>query len=196
MSFVGGFYFGQGRGARGDAPPEQAASDELEKGRELAGADGKPTAGVGHVAVRGRITYKTSSGESKPDRGARILILPRQRSGTTKLPVTGFRPADSADDFRILAASLRELGGNAALIGEDGTYEISLPTPGTYQVIVLSRFQPAEGDAPLPPPLKALLETIFERTDALVGRAAYHHGQLRYQGGDAEIWDYAFERAS
>jgi len=159
----------EGRGARSDSSTET-----------------KP---VADNLLSGRITYKTKEGESQPDRGARILIFPQTRTGQIKLPVVGFRPADSLDDQAVANAALRALGGAAATVGEDGRYQLPIEA-GTYRVLVLSHYQPRD-DSPADPDLDKLLHDYFDKPTELLGKIQFRLAPLRVKG-TGDIWDHSF----
>lgn len=146
------------------------------------------------VAVRGRITFKTSSGERRPDRGARIVLLPETRTGTSKLSVAGFRSADNDADRQVAAASLKVLGGDIAVVDDNGNFEISSVKPGTYRVLALSHFQARDDRETLDPSVKILLDNYFDKPDQLLGKCQFHLGEVKVSGTQTEPWDYSFER--
>lgn len=146
------------------------------------------------VAVRGRITFQNDSGERKPDRGARVLLLPEKRAGTTKLAVTGFRSADADADGQVAAASLRALGGDVAIVDDAGNFESTALKPGTYRVLALSHFQPRDDKAPIEPSVKALLDSYFDKPEQLLGKCRYQFAELKVSGQEAALWDHLFER--
>jgi hypothetical protein len=144
-------------------------------------------------SLKGRITYRTETGGSKPDRGARILVFPRERRGQAKLSIVGFRPADTTeDDSRVAAAGLRALGGDVAIADADGQFEVFLPQAGEYHILILSHYHPRDEQTLIEPRLKALLDGYFDRGEHLLGRVAYHFSQVRYQGEGTEPWDHTF----
>lgn len=194
LSFIVGFAVGRWDRSSGAVPNAATDSD----GKPLvaksnapadAGASSKQTA-----AVRGRITFQTDSGERRPDRGARVLLLPEKRAGTTKLAVAGFRSADADADGQVAAASLRALGGDIALVDDAGNFESAALKPGTYRILALSHFQPREDQATIEPSVKVLLESYFDKPEQLLGRCRYQLANLKVSGQDAEIWDHLFER--
>ncbi len=193
LSFIGGFAIGRWDRSSVTAP------------KEFAGGDGQPPVakpnssspvaqGKGSVAVRGRITFQTDSGERRPDRGARVLLLPEKRSGTTKLSVTGFRSADADADGQIAAASLRALGGDVAIVDDAGNFESASLKPGTYHILALSHFQPREDRSATEPSVRALLDNYFDKPEQLLGKCRYQFAELKITGQAAEIWDHLFER--
>ena len=184
LSFIGGFAIGRWDRSSVTVP------------KEFVGADGRPpvATGKGSVAVRGRITFQTDSGERRPDRGARVLLLPEKRAGTTKLPVTGFRSADADADGQVAAASLRALGGDVAIVDDFGNFESASLKPGTYHILVLSHFQPREDRAATGPSVRALLDNYFDKPEQLLGKCRYQLAELKITGQDAELWDHLFER--
>ncbi len=149
-----------------------------------------------NLALRGRITYRGENGDSRPDAGARVIVLPQTRAGEVRLPAAGFRAGDVPVDFQVAQAALRTLGGDVAIVKEDGSYEISLASAGAYHVLVLSRFQPESEDSPMDAGLRNLLETWFARPDQVLGRVRHFLGQARYTGSDVQLWDHSFEPAA
>lgn len=190
LGFTAGYITGRGTGS-GIVPVAQAPAS----GVESKPATAAPVDALKKPALRGRITYRTESGESRPDAGARVIVLPEKRSGEVKLSAAGFRAADAPIDFQASAAQLRALGGDVAIVGEDGQFEIALAAAGTYHVLVLSRFQPEQSDATPEPGLRTLLEAWFARPEQLLGRVKHHLGQVRYAGDEPRLWDHSFERA-
>lgn len=145
-------------------------------------------------AVRGRVTYQTDVGERRPDRGARVLLLPEKREGSTKLSVVGLRSADTDADVQIAATSLKAVGGEVAVVDESGNFEIGALKPGTYRILALSHFQPRDKGETLDGSLKGILDNFFDRSEQLLGKCRYHAGQLKYSGKETELWDHQFER--
>ncbi len=143
-------------------------------------------------AISGRITYKTPDGESLPDRGARVLILPREREGTAKLSANGFRAADHPADVRLAQAALRSLGGDLALTDDGGKFSVQLPNPGTFQIIVISNYASRDKTEETDPELVRHLTPFFEQPSQVLGRTKVHSGQVRYKGTGGEVWDHSF----
>ncbi len=140
--------------------------------------------------LSGRITYKSAEGESQPDRGARLIVFPDERPGEVKLPVVGFRPADSEADARVAVAAIKALGGTLATVDEAGRFQLDLPA-GSYRVLVLSRFQSRAEAQAVDPALLKQLAAYFENPTELLGRAEHHFAPLRVKG-TGEIWDHSF----
>jgi hypothetical protein len=142
-------------------------------------------------AIAGRISYHTADGSSLPDRGARVLVLPREREGEAILPIVGFRAGDHPADIRLATAALEALGGDFAVADEGGQFQVRLPNPGTYHIVAISRYAD-RSDSAMDPELTRLLTPYFDQPAQLLGRTKIHFGQVRYKGTGAEIWDHAF----
>lgn len=137
----------------------------------------------------GRITYKTADGQSRPDGGARIIVLPQPWSGTDKLPAAPFVAAPASSEFTTAAAALQQQGGGVAVADDDGRYQLALPNPGSFGVLVLSHYQPGDGHAA---GLRDHLDAAFDRPDRLLGERAAAFGPLRYAGHEPVVWDHSF----
>ena len=186
---LGGFFLGRSSTA--------GRPIEISPGVSTSEAPASPPATAeSKAAMRGRITYRTDTGESRPDTGARVIVLPIRREGEVRLPIAGFRAADSDADFQVARAAVRALGGDVARVGEDGSYEILLTNAGQYHVLVLSRFQPQTTERPTDAGLKSILESWFARPDQLLGQVRHQLGQTRYSGEAPQLWDHSFEPAA
>jgi hypothetical protein len=145
-------------------------------------------------ALTGRITYVTADGESLPDAGARVLIFPENRQGSTLLPVDGFRAHAAAADFQIAQESMKLYGGAYVLADDLGRYGADLTSSGNYEVLIISNYQSRPAGA-LPPDLIKSLSRYFERPQLLIGQTAYEFTHLRFTGKEAAVRDQVFQRA-
>ncbi len=150
------------------------------------------------LAVRGRITFQSDSGERRPDRGSRVLLLPEKRSGTTKLPITGFRATDADTltdtDSKLAAASLQALGGDVATVDDAGYFESTALPPGTYRILALSHFQRRDDRVPIEPEVKGLLDSYFDKPEQLLGKCRYKIDEVKVSGNAPAPWDHSFDR--
>lgn len=194
LGFIVGFALGRWDRSSVTAPKVFFEGD----GKRIVTPDNSPADGGSsskpNAAVKGRITYQADSGERHFDRGARVLLLPEKRAGTTKLAVNGFRSADADADGQVAAASLRALGGDVAIVDDAGNFESTALKPGTYRILALSHFQPREDRAVIEPPVKALLESYFDKPEQLLGKCRYQLAELKVSGQATAIWDHLFER--
>ncbi len=194
IGFIVGF--GAGRWDRSAVKNSDGPGEKLPVGKN---AVVDPTiANAKSVAVRGRITYQTESGERRPDRGSRVLLLPEKRSGTTKLSVSGFRATDADSltdaDSKLAAASLQALGGDVATVDDAGNFESSALPPGTYRILALSHFQPRDDRAPIESEVKGLLDSYFDKPEQLLGKCRYQIDKVKVSGNEPAPWDFSFDR--
>ncbi|HSG69227.1 MAG TPA: hypothetical protein VLA12_02365 [Planctomycetaceae bacterium] len=203
LSFLAGFLvhaqFFSNDAAQPDTKPNSEAArrestDNAEHGRSTTGPEIHQQE-TQKRAVEGRITYRTSEGNSKPDAGAIVILLPSSRSSSVKLPIVGFRPADHQEDRAVARASVRALGGEVCQVDEEGRFGAELEQSGNYHVFVLSHFQERSADEiRLTESVRTVLLDYFDRPEQLPGRRRYHLGHVYYRGEATEIWDYSFER--
>ena len=193
--FAGGFFMGRVTTVGGDdANPQPKSGTEVEADDGKGSTPGSETPDPGsteaRVAFRGRITFQ-SDGQRKPDRGARVIVLPKERTGTLKLPVAGFRSGDPDSDQRIAIAALTAMGGAFALASDEGEFEVSLPSSGHFYVLVLSNSVMREGDNP-DPDAEATAGEYFDRPAQLLGRVECYLEEVRWDGDGAEPLDHSF----
>ena len=145
-------------------------------------------------ALSGRIMYVDPSGESRPDAGARVLVVPEERAGIAKLAADGFRSGAAAADRQVAVASLRALGGDITTAEDDGSYAVLLPQAGLYQLLILSRYQARPEGQAADPAAMQLLGLYFDRPAQVVGESELHISQFRYRGSGTAPRDQTFER--
>jgi hypothetical protein len=144
-------------------------------------------------SLTGRITYVTAEGESRPDAGARVLVLPEQRPGSTLLSVEGFRAHAAAADLQLAREAIRLYGGAYEIADEQGRYAAMLSSSGAYQILIVSNYQPRPAAA-VPPEVLKSLGRYFERPQLLIGQTAYEFVQWRYSGREPAVRDQVFAR--
>ncbi len=177
-------------------PPTAAAPIAGGESTESDGAAKKGVDAGPPASVAGTVKYRTENGD-KPDRGARVLALPDERAGTVKVAVLGLRPGDPEEDLKVARAALNALGGDVALVDEEGNYTLQLPKPGTYQLVVLSHYQPRSDDDTLPASIQELLGNFLDRPAQLIGEGRVEYARVRWQGEGSETvsWSHTFRAA-
>lgn len=189
MAFVAGFV--AGRGAR--PVVDRAEHDEQETTAAAASADAEQRADP--PAIRGRITWRTAEGDSRPDRGARVFVLPEAYTGETRVSVSALQADPDSTSFQTAVEELRSLGGDLAIVNEDGTYESQVASSGVYTILVVSNYQPRTEDQEIEPGVESVLERFFDRPSRVLGSTQYRAAQLRFPGDRSVLWDYSFERS-
>lgn len=198
MAFLLGFFVGNAR----QGSPSQAGSDvaEHDTSREpktsppVQQPESKET--PRRRAVEGRITYLAATGSRRADTGAVVILLPAYRNSSTRLPIVGFRPADSSEDREIAKAMVQALGGDLAAVDEEGLYTCHLPQAGEYHLIILSRHVERAESESLEPATRTMLAEYFDRPQQLVGQLKFRVSEVNYRGETTEIHDHSFGRES
>ena len=179
-------------GVSSEPDVEQSSDHEVNRIPEAGGP--VPKVHEDALALTGRITYVSASGDTHPDSGARVLVLPSERSGSSKLPIDGFRSGAEASDVELARVLAQSAGGGFDFADADGQFQITLAKAGEYQVLMMSRYQPREDTTPLTPDVRQLLEKYFDRPDQLLGQTEFHVSSFRYRGEGSAPRDYTFTR--
>ena len=149
---------------------------------------------IGHEsALQGRVMYVSGTGETRPDIGARVILLPMKRATSQKISESGVRAGDSARDQMLAAKALRKQGGEITVVKDDGSFSVNLAAPGEYHVLVLSHYQRRE-DTRIPSSDRQVIDDWFERGTSVLGRVDYVLSKLNYSGQGTESRDFEFER--
>jgi hypothetical protein len=119
-AFVGGFFVG-----RGEVEPSQPEPPSTEP-----------------IMIFGRISIRVADGQTLADAGAAVLVLPSERRPRrdAKLDADSLNPAAPMPAAEAaLWADIESVGGAYARTDQAGGYELALPRPGKYHILVLSR---------------------------------------------------------
>jgi hypothetical protein len=123
--------------------------------------------------IRGSVTF-TSGPRMRADAGAAIALLP-QTAGRweERAPVAGLGPGDSPldDDQRGLSI-IRAAGGACARADLNGRFELRLPHPGRYWLLVVSHERRADQKSGLAADVRNLTR-FFDNPGALLAGHTY-----------------------
>lgn len=127
---------------------------------------GKPCTISGFVQINQGVV-------KKGDEGAVVFVLPQDvRNIDERVPVAGLRPRDSQPEgvHRGLTI-LQQMGGGHARADKDGKFKVTVPRPGKYFVLVISRGK--SGDGADVGSAKQRIARFFENANELVGTQKY-----------------------
>lgn len=187
---VAPFTWWLGRQTRPKAAPDATAAVDRSEPAPQPPAE----AAAGAQALTGRITYINADGESLPDAGARVLIFPEHRQGSTLLPVAGFLANAAEADLQIAQESMKLYGGAYVMADDHGHYGADLTSSGTYEILIISNYQSRPAGA-LPADLLKSLARYFDRPQHLIRQTAYEFTHLRFTGREPVVRDQVFQRA-
>ncbi|HVW37941.1 MAG TPA: hypothetical protein VHB99_11575 [Pirellulales bacterium] len=123
FAFLAGYLIGRGRrSAAPGAAAEQAAAE------------------VDPVALEGSMIFSAAPGQFKPDVGAVAIALPIDKTPAEKLPAAGLRAGEAEEShWAPLANALASFGGALARANDDGDFQLVVPQPGDYYLLLISR---------------------------------------------------------
>lgn len=124
------------------------------------------------------VTYADKAGVKKPDRGARVLLLPIIRNGTVKIAGNGFRVGADETDRRLVEAAAEVFGGVCGRADDAGTMTVNAPKHGRFGLLVASRYQLRTSSEPLTDEARRFLETYFEQPEFVVGNVRYEFREI------------------
>lgn len=145
-------------------------------------------------ALEGRVTYLTATDETRPDAGARVLILPIKHPAASRIAARSFQAGALAEDLKLAQAAIRTLGGDFAAADAEGRYEIHLANPGKYRLLIISRYQ-SRSDSDLNPDLEAVLKVWFDQPQSLVGQMQSFDSEFQFDGEKCGLRDHLFPKA-
>lgn len=135
--------------------------------------DGKQAAGE-PVPLEGYVLYSLSPGHSMPDAGAIVIALPAGKTSGRKLAARGLHPGDG-DDLSAVPAidDLRSLGGAVARADERGQFQLVVPKPGDFSILIVSRRSKRPSDQTIAMSDQQELARVFASPSDLIGEQRY-----------------------
>ncbi|WP_437223998.1 hypothetical protein SH661x_003442 [Planctomicrobium sp. SH661] len=179
-------------------PSTSAVSDPVSEvnGIREAGSEESP-APRPHVAiaeVRGQVTYAGVANEQKPDRGARILVLPLERRGTSKVDGLGFRVGASEEDQHLLESAATVWGGRFEVADSEGKYSAVVPAAGRYGMLIASRYQSRPASISLSQECRKFLSQYFDSPEAILGNIEFQFHELTLDPEAPVVRDVQFHQ--
>lgn len=173
LMLLGGFVAGRMTAESGGSPDAVAASPHEPPATENA-ADAVPDKPVssGTSILRGRVTFKDQSGESLPDDGALLLVLPSKRTGQVLWNARSLKRPPDHPDRRAVIEALRSLGADVAVADADGRFQGLLLTEEQTMVVAVSRHRPRPDDIDVEESVQNLLSEWFDSVNHICGRLA------------------------
>ena len=186
VAFGGGYYLGASN-QFGQKEPQ--IEDQTKK--PVGDNDPAPPQ-PGAYLIKGQVNYKQPSGETRPDRGARIFLLPQKYAGGNKLPANGFRAGDSAEEFAQAKLALEKLGGSATIVKDDGRYEFTVQESGDFSLVIVSRFAERTDNEIVTALVVPILVAFFEKPNEVIGKVGCHAHTVNLNNKPNIDWDYVF----
>jgi phage FluMu protein Com len=148
-----------------------------------------PEGGVaaGPCSITG-IVKVTDGATIKADEGAVVFFLPHNvKNIDERAPVAGFRPRDSEPEGNHRGLTiLKQMGAGHARTDKEGKYKITVPKPGKYYVLVISRSKTGTLDVG-----KQQIARFFENANDLLGTQKYQFSVETF--ADGRKYDVSFE---
>ena len=193
VMLVVGFALGQVRS--GNSVADGPGGPPTETTTTVVAPSDKGDAEMPAQGLFGRVTYRTALGDSFPDNGARVIVLPRRANIERPLQINGLRPADDADAFSTVLKTVRQAGGESVTVGDNGSFQCQVPETGTYHVLILSRFHRRSDEVQIASELKQALDDYFAESDRrkLLGQWGYAYGRVKIDGNRSVPWDHVFQ---
>lgn len=148
-------------------------------------------------AFKGHVMY-LAGGTTKPDAGARILVLPdNDKSFNVRLPASGLQPGldpENSLDHQMAVAGLQALGGNTVVADDKGYFEIELPpTAGRFVLVAISRFATNDFETEIPAGVRNSLQRYVDQPNSLVKMRKLKSTGRKFDGETTQSWTPEFE---
>ncbi|HQU46427.1 MAG TPA: hypothetical protein PK867_26710 [Pirellulales bacterium] len=163
LAFLAGWLIGRGSQPKARTAPAEPA--------------GEP------VALEGRVLYSLSPGQSLADERAVVIALPAGKKPAKKIAARGLRPADE-DELNAApsADALRALGGSIARVDESGQFQLVVPRPGNYWLLIISHLASRPDELAIAMSDVKELSGYFASPSELIGQQRYSLSSRRLSG--------------
>ncbi len=190
--FAAGWFLRGGVHSNSISSPAEEESTAAMSGADIAPTVAQPAVDDHPPALTGRITYISDTGDTRPDSGAVVLLLPRPRTGQIKLDVVGFLTGADNIDAEAAAAALHVLGGDVTTADDDGNYQLTVTSAGEYQFLVISHHKLRGANQSVDPQLQEALSDYFFHPSSLLGQLAFHVDKFHDLGQGSASQDISF----
>ncbi|QDT33756.1 hypothetical protein [Thalassoglobus polymorphus] len=189
-------------GTSGSSGSSESAVNHAEKAKkEVVAPKAKPALPQGDDDVQaatsevaGTLSYQSATGEVRPDKGGRVLILPAKNPSHTKLPGNGFRVGAKQIDQEVLAAAVKVLGGGFQLADDQGEFTFSNLAQGEYLILFASRYQSLDESQVASPNVQKILDLYFEHPTRVIGQVQHQALSIRVTSEKNQALEIEFGR--
>lgn len=124
--------------------------------------------------LTGKVFHKSSGGQSVPDAGAVVIVVPQDERPTDKAPIEGLRPDDPLPDpDQPSLTRIKAIGGDYARTDEQGYFKLRVPDSGEYFLLVVSHRSARKASERLDPVHLAQMGRYFLPAPDLLGDRGY-----------------------
>lgn len=96
-------------------------------------------AGPQTCLISGVVAIERATGQTVPDDGAAVIVVPRDLRPEQKVETVGLRPQDTPpDENHAGLQTIRGLGGDYARTDPEGRFQLRVPDRGPYFLLVIS----------------------------------------------------------
>lgn len=125
------------------------------------------------VVVRGKLSYRATALEIRPDEKAVVIAFPVGQYPPKPLSADGLRPRDPIVDTNRTIDAIRKLGGDYARADAAGDFALDVASQGRYHLLMISAQAPRDPNTPIDEADLESLRRYFHLPDELIGR--YHY---------------------
>ena len=140
--------------------------------RYRAAAEGAQAA-MQRVVVRGKLSYRATALEIRPDANAVVIAFPVGQYPPKPLSAEGLRPRDPIVDTNRTIDAIRKLGGDYARADASGDFTLDVAGQGRYHLLMISAHAVRDPNTPIDEADLESLRRCFHVPDELIGRYQY-----------------------
>lgn len=135
---------------------------------------------IGQVNVR-------SNNQVRPDVGAMVILVPKQRRPDPRPDVQQLRPGVAVNSSNPDQQLLREIGGDVVAVSESGDFELSVTSPREYYLLVISKNRRRGDSASISKEERASMGLYFLPVEQLITDREFSWQEVRLTGSSYEI---------
>lgn len=149
-----------------------------------------PEASQLQATLRCRVIGKVSErsdNQTSPDAGAMVILLPKDRYPDPRPLVSQLTPEYGIDPDSPDQQLIREIGGAITDVSDNGSFEVVVPSPRDYYLLVISKNKTRPRNERLTKEQRATMGGYFLPVDELVTDREFLWREMRITGSSEEI---------
>lgn len=141
--------------------------------------------------VVGEVQYR-SNNQARPDNQSVVILLPQRRRLDVRPNSQALRPGMELDANDPNQQLIREIGGEVTVVDSKGDFELTVPSPAEYYLLIISMNRRRPSDKSITKEQRAAMGAYFVPVDELISDHDFTWQELSLTGSSRSLGTIEF----